>query len=225
VLIFLIILFTTICDITTWNKVFYATVLSFKGLFFGIFGSALILYVSSIFQYKSKRDELLNNFESMCNKYWDMIYKLQPAIKYPRKNYEKLLLSYREFDPSSNVYNSLCRIYKQLDGIGEKEIKEQINEMYEYIQKNSNEILVNLIIIDTYRIQNPQKKISMTIDELEKRNSILFTIVHESNETYYYSKVIKEFYDLDFFKNLLFNREIPKVDSNILIISIKTNNN
>jgi len=119
-LIFFIIICTTICDTTTWNKVFYATVLSFKGLLFGIFGSTLTLYVSSSFQYKSKRDELLNNFESMCTKYWDMIYKLQPAIKNPRKNYAKLLSSYREFDPSGNIDKSLCRIYKQLDGMGEK---------------------------------------------------------------------------------------------------------
>jgi len=105
-----------------------------------------------------------------------------------------------------------------------KKIKEQINEMYEYIQNNYKEIFVNLTIIDTYRFQNPQEKISMTIDELEKRNKILFTIVQESNVTCYYSKVIKEFYDLNFFKTPLFNRENPRFDGNILIIGIKTNN-
>lgn len=183
----------------------------------GVFGSAFTLWLTKIFDYKAKEQELLHEYSFKALAYYNVLRKIKPIIDI--KEIENIKNSYVEYN-ENKLWNELQETYVKISFICKKSkpaiLVEDINE---YFKAVTSKLDVTYLVTQSSQFEEcfqlHLEDGTGLYDIVEKKDNGLIFVFKNSAETKLFPKMQKLDYYLTGKNNLFESVFVPTYERDI----------
>ena len=183
----------------------------------GVFGSAFTLWLTKIFDYKAKRQELLHDYLFKTLDYYNVLKTIKPIINI--NDIEEIKNNYEDFN-EMNLWNELQKIYVRIWFIRkESKLATLVNDINNYFKDITAKLRVTYLATRSSQFvecfQTYKEDGTKLYEIVEKRDNGLILVLKNSSETKLFPKMRELDYEITGKYNLSESLFVPTYERDL----------